>query len=43
MYGDSTRARHVLGWRPRIGLDEGLNLTIDWYRQYLRHGGGVIQ
>lgn len=41
--GDATRARQLLGWRPRINLDEGLQLTIDWYRQYLRQGGDVIQ
>ncbi len=42
MYGDSSRAREVLGWHPRIGLEEGLRRTIDWYRHYLRGSGKVI-
>nr|BFE56500.1 GDP-mannose 4,6-dehydratase [Dactylosporangium thailandense] len=32
---DSTAARTELGWRPEIGLDEGLRRTADWYRQHL--------
>ncbi len=29
---DSTLARVELGWSPRLGLDEGLKLTCEWYR-----------
>jgi CDP-glucose 4,6-dehydratase len=29
---DSSRARSLLGWRPRWGLAEGLDATVDWYR-----------
>ncbi len=28
---DTTKARRVLGWEPRIGFKDGLDLTIDWY------------
>ncbi len=31
---DATKAREVLGWTPKIGLEEGLSRTIDWYREY---------
>jgi CDP-glucose 4,6-dehydratase len=34
-YLDATRARKVLGWTPRVGLDEGLTRTIGWYRDLL--------
>ncbi len=27
------KARRVLGWRPRISLDEGLQRTVAWYRR----------
>jgi nucleoside-diphosphate-sugar epimerase len=30
---DITRARELLGYEPRIGLREGLQLTIDWWKQ----------
>jgi CDP-glucose 4,6-dehydratase len=29
---DSTKLRELTGWRPEIGLDEGLRRTLDWYR-----------
>jgi CDP-glucose 4,6-dehydratase len=29
---DSSRARSHLGWRPRWGLQEGLEATVAWYR-----------
>ncbi|MGO9761921.1 MAG: CDP-glucose 4,6-dehydratase, partial [Solirubrobacteraceae bacterium] len=28
---DSSRARSLLGWRPRWGLGEGLDATVAWY------------
>ena len=30
---DSTKLGDELGWEPRIGLDEGLRRTVDWYRE----------
>jgi CDP-glucose 4,6-dehydratase len=32
---DSTRARTELGWQPLYSLEDGLRLTIEWYREYL--------
>ena len=32
---DITKAREVLGWAPVVGLEAGLRLTIDWFRQAL--------
>lgn len=31
-YCDSSKARRLLGWEPKVGLEEGLRRTIDWYR-----------
>ncbi len=32
---DITRAKEVLGWEPRVPVEEGLKKTIDWYRTLL--------
>lgn len=32
---DISKARRILGWEPRIELEEGLTRTIAWYRQRL--------
>lgn len=29
---DNSRAKEVLGWEPRVAVEEGLMKTIDWYR-----------
>lgn len=29
---DNTRARRDLGWKPRVSLEEGLSLTVDYFR-----------
>ena len=34
-YLDAGKARRVLGWKPRCGMDEGLRRTIDWYVHFL--------
>ena len=31
---DITVARQQLGWKPRVGLDEGLQQTIRWFQQH---------
>ena len=30
---DNTRARSELGWEPRVELEEGLSLTVDYFRE----------
>jgi UDP-glucose 4-epimerase len=35
MFAENTKARTLLGWSPRINLEAGLKLTVDWYRRYL--------
>lgn len=38
---DATRAREVLGWEPRHTLEEGLEETVDWFRDHAgRYRGG---
>jgi dTDP-glucose 4,6-dehydratase len=32
---DITRARRLLGWEPRVDTDEGLRLTVEWFRTRL--------
>jgi dTDP-glucose 4,6-dehydratase len=32
---DITRARTLLGWEPRVEVDEGLRKTIEWFRSAL--------
>ncbi len=32
---DNTRAAEQLGWRPRILLEEGLRLTVDYFRDQI--------
>ena len=34
----AAKARRVLGWSPEFTLDEGLDRTIAWYREFLAHG-----
>ena len=33
-YLSAAKAREVLGWRPLFTLEEGLEQTIDWYRNF---------
>jgi UDP-glucose 4-epimerase len=34
-YADSGRIRRAFGWTPRVGLGEGLERTLDYYRKHL--------
>jgi UDP-glucuronate decarboxylase len=36
---DISLAKKLLDWAPRVGLDEGLRLTIDYFRSTLLRGG----
>lgn len=33
---DITKARQVLGWEPRVMIEEGLKKTVQWFRQTLQ-------
>lgn len=33
-YVDPSKLRKTLGWEPRVGLEEGLERTIEWYRAH---------
>jgi CDP-glucose 4,6-dehydratase len=33
-YVDPTKIRKLVGWTPRVDLEEGLRRTIDWYRKH---------
>jgi dTDP-glucose 4,6-dehydratase len=35
---DITRARELLGWQPKVDLQTGLKLTIDWFKSELDRG-----
>jgi len=32
-WADTSKAQQMLGWKPRVSLDEGLRNVVDWYRQ----------
>jgi CDP-glucose 4,6-dehydratase len=33
-YLDSTKIRAMTGWEPKVGLEEGLRRTLNWYRAH---------
>ena len=35
-WADNSRARDLMGWTPSVGIEEGIQRTIDWYRAH-RH------
>ena len=34
-YLSAEKARNMLGWKPLFTLDQGLDLTIEWYKKFL--------
>lgn len=37
-FADVSRARRVLGYEPRVGIDEGLKRFVEWYRRDMPQG-----
>ncbi len=37
LLSDNSLARERLGWSPRVSLDEGLDRTIAWIKDHIRH------
>lgn len=40
---DNTRLREVLGWEPKVGLEEGLAKTYDWIQGMLGRKGSLLE
>lgn len=38
-WADISRARKLLGWKPRVSLDEGIRRTVVWWREYKKTSG----
>lgn len=37
-YLSAAKVRRMLGWSPLFALDDGLQKTIEWYREFFAHG-----
>jgi len=35
LWASNKKADELIGWKPRISLDEGLRLTIEWISAHL--------
>jgi nucleoside-diphosphate-sugar epimerase len=35
MCADNSRAKKILGWKPKISFEDGLKKTIEWYKKYI--------
>jgi dTDP-glucose 4,6-dehydratase len=35
LIADARKAEHILGWKPRIPLEEGLDRTIEWMTEHI--------
>lgn len=42
-YGDISRATAILGYRPTVGLGEGLRETFNWYREQSLSSSSAVQ
>jgi len=31
---DTNKARYLLGWKPKLNIDEAVKMTIEWYKNY---------
>jgi len=33
-YADIEHTRKILGWEPKVGIEDGISMFIDWYKKY---------
>ena len=38
LVADASKARNLIGWEPRISLEEGLRRTVEWFRKTIPEG-----
>ena len=38
---DNGKARRVLGWSPRVALDQGLKDYVEWFKANFKAGGAA--
>lgn len=31
---DISKARFILGWKPKLTIEQAINMTVDWYKNY---------
>ena len=31
---DTSKARYLLGWKPKLNIDEAIKMTVEWYKNY---------
>jgi nucleoside-diphosphate-sugar epimerase len=43
LYGDPGRIRELLGQAPQVSIKEGLNRTIEWYREHVPITESVLE
>lgn len=36
-YGDYSKIKKTLGWKPKVSLKQGLKKTFEYYKKYLKH------
>lgn len=36
MRSSAAKAKELLGWEPKVSFEEGLDITIEWFRNYLK-------
>ncbi len=37
LQADNSKAKKMLGWQPKTGIEQGLKKTIDWFKQNKQH------
>ena len=37
VYSSYAKMQRVLGWQPTVGMEEGLERTVGYYKQYGEH------
>ncbi|HGJ64147.1 TPA: NAD-dependent epimerase/dehydratase family protein [bacterium] len=35
MVADTSKAKELIGWQPKVSLDDGLNMTIEWFAEHM--------